>query len=66
MKIFLPDGRMNRCGERVREERLRLGLTQEEMAARLQVAGLPLTQLAISRIEIGKRIVPDCELPYLA
>ncbi|MBE6910709.1 MAG: helix-turn-helix transcriptional regulator [Ruminococcaceae bacterium] len=66
MKIFLPDGKLNRCGERVREARLRAELTQEELAARLQVTGLPLSQLAVSRIEIGKRIVPDFELPYLA
>lgn len=66
MKIYLPDGRLNRCGGHVREARLRLELTQDELAARLQVVGLPLGQLAVSRIETGKRIVPDFELPYLA
>lgn len=35
-------------------------------AAKLQLAGLQLGQMAVSRIETGKRVVPDFELPILA
>ncbi|NCB53191.1 MAG: helix-turn-helix domain-containing protein, partial [Clostridia bacterium] len=36
------------------------------MAAKLQLAGLQMGQMAVSRIETGKRVVPDFELPVIA
>lgn len=66
MKIFRPDGRCNTSGERVRETRERAGLSQEQLAARIQLAGLNISQKSISRIETGVRIVADYELAYLA
>ncbi len=36
------------------------------MTKRIQIAGLDITQKAISRIETGDRIVADYELQYLA
>lgn len=42
------------------------GLVTGELAAKLQLAGLQLGQMAVSRIETGKRVVPDFELPILA
>ena len=50
----------------IRAARVRLGLSQEELAAKLQLLGLQIGQMAISRIETGKRLVPDYELPLLA
>ena len=41
-------------------------LSQEELAAKVQLAGLDLTQKAVSRIETGDRVVADYELLYLA
>lgn len=41
-------------------------MSQEELAAKMQLAGLQMGQMAISRIETGKRLVPDFELPILA
>ncbi len=66
MRLYTLGDRYNLCGERVREVRLRMGLSQEELAAKLQLAGLQLGQMAVSRIETGKRVVPDFELPVLA
>lgn len=66
MKIFRPDGRCNTSGERVKETRERAGLSQEQLAARIQLAGLNISQKSISRIETGVRIVADYELAYLA
>lgn len=66
MRIYTPDGRHNLSGSRVREARLRLGLSQEEVAIRLQLLGLQIGQMAVSRIETGKRLVPDFELPIIA
>lgn len=65
-KIYKPDGRCNISGERVKEERLRAGLSQEQLAYKLQIIGLDVTQKVISRIENGSRVVADYELDYLA
>lgn len=65
MKIYRPNNRCNIVGEQVRLLRKKAGLSQEELAARVQLAGLDLTQKAISRIETGSRVVPDYELLYL-
>jgi transcriptional regulator with XRE-family HTH domain len=41
-------------------------MSQEELAASLQLAGLNLSQKAISRIETGERVLPDFELVYFS
>ena len=50
----------------VREARIKAGMSQETLAAKLQLAGLQIGQMAVSRIETGKRVVPDFELPVIA
>lgn len=66
MNIYRHNGRSNISGIRVREARLHAKLSQERLAAQVQVEGLDITQRAISRIETGDRVVPDYELKYLA
>ena len=66
MKIYDYNGRKNICGERVHEARCRLRLTQNELAAQLQIAGIIIERDSISRIEIGTRFVADYELRALA
>ena len=50
----------------MRQTRDRENLSQEQLAAKLQLAGLNITQKAVSRMETGKRVIADYELPYLA
>ena len=66
MLLLMPDGKCNTCGTRVREARQKLCLSQEQLAAKIQLNGHSLTQKAISRIESGLRVVPDFEIPLLA
>ena len=66
MRLILYDGKCNICGDRVREARERLGISQEQLAAKIQLNGHSLTQKAISRIETGQRIVADYEISLLA
>ena len=66
MKLYWHNGRCNQAGVRIREAREKLGLSQEQLAAKLQLAGLEITQKSISRIETGLRVIPDYELPYFA
>lgn len=58
----------NLCGERVRLARAmhKPPLTQEELAKKVQLLGLEMTKLIISRIEQGERHVIDGELLLLA
>lgn len=66
MKIYDYQGKKNICGERVRTARKKAGLSQEELAARLQVSGVNIERDSISRIEIGTRFVSDFELLILS
>ena len=59
-------GKNNLCGEVIRELRTGLGISQRELADRLQVAGLDVDKNAIQRIEAGKRFVIDIELVRIA
>ena len=52
MKIYDYKGRKNLCGNRVKEARARLKITQEDLAARLQVEGITMERDSVSRIEI--------------
>ena len=56
----------NASGENVRRIREGKKLSQEQLAAWLQLEGLSINQKAISRIETGERVVADYELLYLA
>lgn len=65
MKIYDFNGSKNICGARVREARKRLNLSQEDLAARLQINGIIIERDSISRIEIGTRFVADYEILML-
>ena len=62
MKIYDFNGKKNVCGKRVKEARKRCGISQADLAARLQVEGIIIERDSISRIEIGTRFVSDYEL----
>ncbi len=66
MKIYDYEGRKNVCGERIHEARCRLRLTQSDLAAKLQIAGIIIERDSVSRIEIGTRFVADYELRELS
>ena len=66
MKIYDYKGRKNLCGNRVKEACARKNITQADLAARLQVAGVTMERDSVSRIEIGTRFVTDYELAVLA
>lgn len=61
-----PDGRNNICGAKVALLRKAEGISQRELADRLQRLGLDVDKNAVQRIESGQRFVTDIELEYLA
>ena len=58
--------RKNVVGLSIRRLRLARGLSQEQLAVQMQLRGLPLTKLTISRIETGRRMVWDYEVKAFA
>ena len=66
MKIYDYNGKKNVCGDRIHEARCKLRMTQSDLAAQLQIAGIIIERDSISRIEIGTRFVADYELRELA
>ncbi len=49
-----------RLGANIRTLREKIGLTQEQVAARLQVAGCDITRSAFAKIEVAQRhLYPD-------
>lgn len=51
MKIYAYKGKDNLCGERIRLARAKNRITQSDLAARMQVAGVTIERDSISRIE---------------
>jgi len=66
MKIYSYNGRKNLCGDKVRESRSKMRMSQSDLAARMQVEGVTLERDSVSRIENGTRFVADYELKVLA
>lgn len=60
------DGRNNLCGKKVAFLRSNMGISQRELADRLQIIGLDIDKNAVQRIESGKRFVTDIELKALS
>ena len=65
-KKFMIDG--NICGDRVRLGRAmqKPPMTQEDLAREINLMGMEISSLIISRIEKGQRHVCDAELKMLA
>ena len=51
-------------GRRIRKHRRSQKLTQDQLAARLQVEGCDLTRSAIAKIEVGQRRISCREMRY--
>ena len=66
VKIYGINGKKNIVGARVKSIREKNGWTQAALAAKLQVENVIVEQKAISRLELGTRLVADYELLILA
>ena len=66
MKIYWNNESKNIIGKKVKGLRKASGLTQRQLAEKLQLLGHDFTDLTILRIEQGKRFVPDYEVVILA
>jgi len=55
-----------KVGKNIRKYRLQNNWSQEKLALKLNLLGLPFTKNDIQRIEVNRRIVRDFELIFLA
>lgn len=62
MKINKYNDFRNVSGSIIRELRLKLNLSQQDLAEKLQLLGVQLTSKEISKIENNQRLVQDFEL----
>ncbi len=62
MRIYNTEGKRNIVGERIKKARESYGWSQSVLAAKLQIEDVILEQKAVSRIELGNRLVTDYEL----
>ena len=65
MKKLSFYGNKNIISERLRLARIKSGLSQSDLAARLQTLNVKIDQQAVSRIEKKERAVTDYELAAL-
>lgn len=66
MKIYWYGESKNVIGKKVKELRKQAGMTQKELAEKLQLCGLDIEAITVLRIENGTRFVPDYELKVIA
>lgn len=66
MKIYWNGTSKNIIGSKLKALRKAAGLTQKELAEKLQLEGGEFSDLTILRIEQGNRFVPDYEIVALA
>ncbi|MCI8621605.1 MAG: helix-turn-helix transcriptional regulator [Clostridia bacterium] len=66
MSIRKVHGKFNIVSKNIRKYRLQNNWSQEKLALKLNLLGLPFTKNDIQRIEVNRRIVRDFELIFLA
>lgn len=62
MKIYTYNGKRNICGDNVKEYRTKMNLTQSQLAIKMQVLGIDIDRIGITKIENGNRLCMDFEL----
>jgi len=62
VKIYWYRNSKNLIGHRLHDLRISQHLTQRQLAARMQLAGMEMNEVTILRIEKGVRFVPDYEV----
>ncbi len=62
MKIYDYEGKANMIGPNIRKNRIKLHLSQDALATKMQLRNIEISQKVISRIEKQERFVTDYEL----
>lgn len=62
MKIYNYEGNANIVGPNIKKNRIKLHLSQDTLATKMQLKNIEISQKVISRIEKQERFVADYEL----
>lgn len=66
MKRIIDSSEQNITGARIREARIRAGLSQQELSEQLELMAVYTSRGSVSRIENGRRAVTDIELDAIS
>ena len=66
MKRIVDTDKKNIIGQRIREARIKAGMSQEELSAKLELVPVYICRGSLSRIETGDRTVTDIEISAIS
>lgn len=66
MKRIIENNNANIIGERVRAARIAAGLSQQQLADKLELLAVYVCRGSISRIENGERMITDIEIDAIS
>jgi transcriptional regulator with XRE-family HTH domain len=66
MKRILDSEQSNLIGSKIREARIRAGLSQKELSDKLELLAVYTCRGSISRIENGRRAITDIEIDAIS
>lgn len=64
--MIVDSSSKNIIGERVKEARIKSGLTQRQLSEKLEIMAIYVCRGSVSRIESGQRLITDFELEGFA
>ena len=65
-KRIVDQPKFNMIGERVRQARIKAGLSQQALSQKLELQAVYVCRGSVSRIEIGERAVTDIEIDAIS
>ncbi len=66
MKRLSEYDKSNMIGERVREARIKAGLSQQQLSNKLELMAIYVCRGSVSRIENGERAITDIEIDAIS
>ena len=66
MKRIIDTDKVNIIGGRVKEARIKAGLSQRELSEKLELLAVYVCRGSISRIETGERAITDIEIDAIS
>ncbi|MEE1219734.1 MAG: helix-turn-helix transcriptional regulator [Ruminococcus sp.] len=62
MKRIIDSNKANIIGQRIKEARIKAGLSQQQLSDKLELIAVYVCRGSISRIETGERSITDIEI----
>lgn len=66
MKRIRENEKANIIGERIKEARIKAGLSQQELSNKLELMAVYVCRGSVSRVENGERAVTDIEIDAIS